>query len=82
MFRGLKYAFSIVTGLFLSFAFINGQVTGGAVTGTVTVTKSGTNHYHGSVFTYIDSQKLNASTTESDRQSKDYFRQARKLLAV
>lgn len=78
MFRGLKYAFSIVTGLFLSFSFIYGQVTGGAVT----VTKSGTNHYHGSVFTYIDSQKLNASTTESDRQSKDYFRQTRKLLAV
>src|SRR5688572_9144716 len=25
-----------------------------------TVTKSGTNHYHGSVFTYIDSEKLNA----------------------
>ena len=43
-----------------------------------TVTKSGTNHYHGSVFTYIDSQKLNASsTTESDKQSKDYFKQAR-----
>jgi len=43
-----------------------------------TVTKSGTNNYHGSVFTYIDSQKLNApSTTESDKQSKDYFKQAR-----
>lgn len=43
-----------------------------------TVTKSGTNHYHGSVFTYIDSQKLNApSTTESDKGAKDYFKQAR-----
>jgi hypothetical protein len=43
-----------------------------------TVTKSGTNEYHGSVFTYIDSQKLNASSTaESEKKSKDYFKQAR-----
>ena len=43
-----------------------------------TVTKSGTNEYHGSVFTYIDSQKLNASSTaEGIQGSKDYFKQAR-----
>ena len=43
-----------------------------------TVTKSGTNQYHGSVFTYIDSQKLNASSTsEGSQGSKDYFKQAR-----
>ncbi|MEQ1764153.1 MAG: carboxypeptidase regulatory-like domain-containing protein, partial [Pyrinomonadaceae bacterium] len=43
-----------------------------------TVTKSGTNQYHGSVFTYIDTQKLNASsTTEGTQGSKDFFKQAR-----
>jgi len=43
-----------------------------------TVTKSGTNHYHGSVFTYIDSDKLNApSTSESNKGFKDFFKQAR-----
>ncbi|MBC7899717.1 MAG: carboxypeptidase regulatory-like domain-containing protein, partial [Saprospiraceae bacterium] len=35
MFRGLKYTFSIVAALFLSSTFIFGQVTGGAVTGSV-----------------------------------------------
>lgn len=43
-----------------------------------TVTKSGTNQYHGSVFTYINSEKLNApSTAENDNGSKDYLKQAR-----
>lgn len=42
-----------------------------------TVTKSGTNQYHGSVFTYIDSQKLRASSTTEDGSPKDYFKQAR-----
>ena len=43
-----------------------------------TVTKSGTNEYHGSVFTYIDSEKLNApSTAESNKGFKDFFKQAR-----
>jgi hypothetical protein len=43
-----------------------------------TVTKSGTNNYHGNVFTYIDSEKLNASSTTEGRQgSKDFFKQAR-----
>ncbi len=32
-----------------------------------TVTKSGTNNYHGSLFTYIDSQRLNSRSTNEDR---------------
>ena len=43
-----------------------------------TVTKSGTNEYHGNVFTYIDSEKLNASSTSEGTQGfKDFFKQAR-----
>ena len=43
-----------------------------------TVTKSGTNQYHGSVFTYIGSEELNApSTTEGRQGFKDFLKQAR-----
>ena len=42
-----------------------------------TVTRSGTNQYHGSVFTYINSEKLNARSTAEDGSSKDYLKQAR-----
>jgi len=43
-----------------------------------TITKSGTNDYHGSVFTYINSQKLNASSTlESAAGSKEFFKETR-----
>ena len=37
-----------------------------------TITKSGTNNYHGSLFTFIDSQKLNARSTNEDGLAKNY----------
>jgi len=42
-----------------------------------TITKSGTNVYHGNVFTYIDSQHLNARSTNEDGGAKNYFKQVR-----
>lgn len=42
-----------------------------------TITKSGTNSFHGSGFTYIDSQRFNARTTLEDGRDKDFFKQAR-----
>ncbi|MBC7899854.1 MAG: TonB-dependent receptor, partial [Saprospiraceae bacterium] len=43
-----------------------------------TVTRSGTNQYHGSVFTYIDTEKLNApSTSEGSQGRKNFLKQAR-----
>ena len=43
-----------------------------------TITKSGTNIYHGSVFTYINSQKLNAPKSDESAQGfKNYFKEVR-----
>lgn len=42
-----------------------------------TITKSGTNGYHGNVFTYIGSQKLNARQTTEDGTPKNFFKEAR-----
>ncbi|MEP6945940.1 MAG: carboxypeptidase regulatory-like domain-containing protein [Acidobacteriota bacterium] len=43
-----------------------------------TITKSGTNSYHGSLFSYIGSQKLNApSTDESAQGFKNFFKEVR-----
>ncbi|MGH9947861.1 MAG: carboxypeptidase regulatory-like domain-containing protein [Pyrinomonadaceae bacterium] len=43
-----------------------------------TITKSGTNDYHGSVFTYIGSQRLNSSGTDETSQGfKNFFKEAR-----
>ncbi len=41
------------------------------------ITKSGTNQFHGSVFTYVDSQRFNARSTDEDGRDKDFFKQAR-----
>lgn len=42
------------------------------------ITKSGTNEFHGSVFTYIGSQRLNARSTNEDRSlRKNFFKEAR-----
>lgn len=42
-----------------------------------TITKSGTNGFHGRAFTYIDSQKFNARTTLEDGRRKDFSKQVR-----
>ncbi len=43
-----------------------------------TITKSGTNDYHGSAFTYINSQHFNASGTDESAQGfKNYFKEVR-----
>src|ERR1041385_2659117 len=41
-----------------------------------TITKSGTNSYHGSGFLYIDSQKLNARSTDETGPNKRFFKDA------
>lgn len=41
------------------------------------ITKSGTNSYHGSLFSYIGSQKLNARSTDEDGTQKNYFKEVR-----
>ncbi len=43
-----------------------------------TITKSGTNQYHGNIFSYISSQKLNASSTDETTQGfKNFYKEAR-----
>jgi hypothetical protein len=42
-----------------------------------TITKSGTNDYHGSLFTYVGSQKLNARSTNEDGSDKNYNKEVR-----
>ena len=43
-----------------------------------TITKSGTNEYHGSLFSYINSQRLNAAGTDESIQGfKNYFKEVR-----
>jgi hypothetical protein len=43
-----------------------------------TITKSGTNQYHGNLFTYIGSQKLNAPSTDESKQGfKNFFKEVR-----
>ncbi|MFL6468252.1 MAG: carboxypeptidase regulatory-like domain-containing protein, partial [Pyrinomonadaceae bacterium] len=41
------------------------------------ITKSGTNDYHGNLFSYIGSQKLNARSTNEDGGDKNYFKEVR-----
>ena len=42
-----------------------------------TITKSGTNGFHGRAFTYINSQQFNARQTLEDGVQKNFFKQAR-----
>jgi len=42
-----------------------------------TITKSGTNQYHGSVFSYFDSQHFNARSTDEDGGGKRFSKNAR-----
>ncbi len=42
-----------------------------------TITKSGTNSFRGSAFTYIDSQKFNARSTIEDGRDKDFLKRVR-----
>jgi len=42
-----------------------------------TITKSGSNGFHGRGFMYYDSQKFNARSTLEDGREKDFFKQAR-----
>lgn len=42
-----------------------------------TITKSGTNGFHGSAFTYIDSEKLNARSTVEDGGEKNFYKKVR-----
>lgn len=42
-----------------------------------TITKSGSNGFHGRGFMYYDSQKFNARSTGEDGREKDFFKQAR-----
>jgi hypothetical protein len=41
------------------------------------ITKSGTNDYHGNIFTYIGSQALNSRSTDEDGTDKNYFKEVR-----
>jgi hypothetical protein len=56
----------------------NAEFSSGGAGSFNTITKSGTNTYHGSLFTYIGSQKLNArSTDEINRTNKRFNKDAR-----
>src|SRR6478672_8477451 len=55
----------------------NAEFSSGGAGSFNTITKSGTNSFHGSVFTYIQSQKLNArSTDEISLPNKKFFKDA------
>lgn len=55
----------------------NAEFASGGAGAFNTITKSGTNSFHGSVFTYIQSQKLNArSTEEISLPEKHFFKDA------
>src|SRR5256886_1836871 len=55
----------------------NAEFASGGAGSFNTITKSGTNTYHGSLFTYIQSQKLNArSTDEISLTNKKFFKDA------
>jgi outer membrane receptor protein involved in Fe transport len=58
----------------------NAEFSSGGAGSFNTITKSGTNQYHGSAFTYIGSQKLNSRSTDEDpdkRLTKRLFKDAR-----
>lgn len=56
----------------------NAEFGGGGGGQFVTVTRSGTNEFHGSLFTYVQNQKLNAaSTAEEGSDPKPRFRNTR-----
>ncbi len=42
-----------------------------------TITKSGTNEYHGNVFGYVGSQRFNSRTNDEDGVEKNFFKQVR-----
>ena len=55
----------------------NAEFSSGGAGAFNTITKSGTNTYHGSLFTYIGSQRLNArATDEIDAPNKRFFKDA------
>ncbi|HMH42604.1 MAG TPA: TonB-dependent receptor, partial [Pyrinomonadaceae bacterium] len=55
----------------------NAEFSSGGAGSFNTITKSGTNQYHGSLFTYIRSQKLDArSTEENSLPNKHFFKEA------
>jgi outer membrane receptor protein involved in Fe transport len=55
----------------------NAEFSSGGAGSFNTITKSGTNQYHGSIFTYIRSQKLDArSTDEINLPNKRFFKDA------
>ena len=55
----------------------NAEFSSGGAGSFNTITKSGTNSFHGSLFTYIQSQKLNArSTDEIKLTNKKFFKDA------
>src|SRR4051812_228373 len=54
----------------------NAEFSSGGAGSFNTITKSGTNQYHGSLFTYIQSQKLNARSTDETGPDKRFFKDA------
>ena len=55
----------------------NAEFSSGGAGSFNTITKSGTNQYHGSAFTYIGSQKLNSRATDEDGTTKRFFKDAK-----
>jgi len=54
----------------------NAEFSSGGAGSFNTITKSGTNTYHGSLFTYIGSQNLNARATDEDGKDKRFSKSA------
>ena len=54
----------------------NAEFSSGGAGAFNTITKSGTNSYHGSGFLYIGSQKLNARSTDETGPTKRFFKDA------
>src|SRR5204862_1109281 len=54
----------------------NAEFSSGGAGAFNTITKSGTNSYHGSLFTYIGSQRLNARSTDETGPTKRFFKDA------